>query len=338
MHLAVRADGDADIGYGHLVRTGALAEKFLESGHDVTYATTTTGPVATVCPPDVNVAELPARGDPDPLLASVASADIDAVFVDAYPVDTAYQRTVREAVPLAVHQDDAHHAVCADLFCNWNLYGPDIDHEFVGDAPRTCLGAEYALLRAPIRERAARDPPWREDPERAVVTMGGSDVADLTPAAVRAFDGLGVRVDAVVGPGCSDAQERTVAAAADAVAADVRVVRDPPDLPERLFRADLAVTTAGSTVYELLALGTPFVSRPVVDNQMPIARALRERDAAVVLDRADGEAAIRGGVETLLDSDRRQTLRERGRRLVDGRGTERVAAEVLSLAEDNADA
>jgi len=335
MHLAVRADGSPDIGYGHLVRMGALAEELLDRGHEVTYATTTPGPVETVCPPGVGVAELPDRADPGPLLDHVATADIDAVFSDAYPVDTDYQQALRAAVPLAVHQDDASHAVCADLFCNWNLYGPDLSYEFVGEPPQTCLGTDYALLRTPIRERAARDPPWRTDPERAVITMGGSDVANLTPAAVRAFDGLDLRVDAVVGPGCSDTQAETVAAAADEVTADVRVVRDPPDLPDRLFRADLAVTTAGSTVYELLALGTPFVSRPVVDNQAPIARALREREAAVVLDREDGEGAIRRGVETLLDPDRRRTYRERGRRLVDGRGTERVAGQVLSLAGDN---
>jgi spore coat polysaccharide biosynthesis predicted glycosyltransferase SpsG len=334
MHLAVRADGGPDIGYGHLVRTGALAEELLERGHEVTYATATPGPAETVCPPGVGVTELSDRDDPKSMLDRVV-ANVDAVFADAYPVDTDYQQALRATVPLAVHQDDARHAVCADLFCNWNLYGPDLSYEFVGEHPQTCLGTDYALLRAPIRERAAREPPWRSDPERAVVTMGGSDVSDLTPAAVRAFDGLDLRVDAVVGPGCSDTQVETIAMAADEVTADVRVVRDPPDLPERLFRADLAVTTAGSTVYELLALGTPFVSRPVVDNQAPIARALREREAAVVLDRGDGETAIRRGVDMLLDPDRRRTYRERGRQLVDGRGTERVAGEVLSLAGDN---
>jgi spore coat polysaccharide biosynthesis predicted glycosyltransferase SpsG len=335
MHLAVRADGGPDIGYGHLVRTGALAEELLDRGHEVTYATATPGPVETICPRDVGLAELPARDDPEPMLDYVATAGTDAVFADAYPVETSYQQALRSAVPLAIHQDDARHAVCADLFYNWNLYGPDLSYEFVGDPPRTCLGTDYALLRVPIRERAARDPPWRTDPERAVVTMGGSDVADLTSAAVRAFDGLDLRVDAVVGPGFSDAQAESVAAAADEVAADVRVVRNPPDLPERLFRADLAVTAAGSTVYELLALGTPFVSRPVVDNQAPIARALRDREAAVVLDKEDEEAAIRCGVEMLLDPERRRTYRERGRQLVDGRGTERVVGEFLSLAREN---
>lgn len=48
-----------------------------------------------------------------------------------------------------------------------------------------------------------------------------------------------------------------------------------------MFQADIAVSTANTT-YELLALGTPFVSVPVVANQESIAGALRERDTASV--------------------------------------------------------
>ena len=53
MHLAIRSDGGPDIGYGHLVRTGALAERALEAGDRVTYATRTPGPAREVCPDGV---------------------------------------------------------------------------------------------------------------------------------------------------------------------------------------------------------------------------------------------------------------------------------------------
>lgn len=117
---------------------------------------------------------------------------------------------------------------------------------------RTCDGMTSEKVCP--RDLAVQDPPWRDDPARAVVTMGGSDVAGLTPAAVRAFDDTDVRVEAAIGPGCSAEQVAVVEGAANDLSAVVEVVRDPPDLPERLFQADLAVTTAG-TVYECMALG-----------------------------------------------------------------------------------
>jgi len=338
MHVAVRADGGPSLGYGHLVRTSALATQLLAAGHEVTYATTTPDSIRDDSPDGFETVALPDRANPAPFVEWLEAARPDVVFTDAYPVDTDYQRAVREHVSLVVLQDDSRYAVCADAFVNGNLYANDLDYEFVGGEPRTCLGPDYALLRDDISRLAADDPPWRKRPARALVTMGGSDVAKVTPTAVRAFDGTALCVEVVVGPGFSERQERAVREAARDISTTVEVVRDPPDLPERMFQADFAVSTASTTTYELLALGTPIVSRPVVDNQSLIARALEARDAALVLGRDDGEAAFGRAIETYVtDPELRRTHRERGRELVDGQGTERVAAEILSITQPNHD-
>lgn len=337
MHLAIRADGGPKLGYGHLIRSNALAEEFRSRDNKVTVSTTTPQSARSVFPDTAEIIGLPSRGDPEPFLNWLDANQPDAVFTDSYPVDTEYQRAVRDRIPLAVLQDDDRHAVCADLFINGNLYAPDLDYEFVGDEPKTCIGTDYVLLRSEIRDRAKGEPPWREQPERALVTMGGSDIANLMPTAVRAFDGFDIHVDAIVGPGFSDTQERSIRAAAEEISADVSVARDPDDLVERMFQADFAVSTSSSTTYELLALGTPIISIPVAENQEPIARSLRERDAAYVLERGADTGNFRESIQTQVSSpDQRRAYRNLGWQLVDGRGAERVCAEILSMAEDNA--
>lgn len=336
MQLVVRADGGPEIGYGHLVRTSALAREMLSLGHQVSYATTTPGSVGEVCLDEVNVFELPSRSNPRPFVEWLDEVQPDVVFTDAYPVDTDYQRTVREHTPLVVLQDDARHVVCADVFVNGNLYASAIDHEFDHPHPRTCLGTEYVLLREEIRTRAKEEPPWRESAERALVSMGGSDLIELTPTVLRAFDDVGLTVDVIVGPGFSERQEKEIRSTAEEVSADVRIRRNPDDLPERMFQADIAVTTASTTTYELLALGTPMICLPVADNQEPIATALCDRDLAEVLPPEADADGFRRAIEKYVNDTRiRRERRERGRELVDGRGSERVAAEVLSQADKN---
>lgn len=333
MHLAIRVDGGTQIGYGHLMRTNALVEAILARGHEVTVASTTPDEVQAIFPDGTETVGLASRGDPNPFVDWVDANSPDVVFTDSYPVNTEYQRAIRDRVPLAVFQDDARHAICADIFINGNLYGPDLDYEFLGDKPQTHLGTDYVLLRSDIRNQADAEPPWRDPPERAIVTMGGGDATNQTPTVINAFDGVDIRVDAIVGPGFSETQERAVRAAADAVSADVDVVRDPEDLPARMFAADLAVATASSTTYELLALSTPLVSVPVVDNQEPIATALRDRDAAIVLDRGAGEAAFSRSIDRYLgNAALRRQRRERGRELVDDQGVDRVADAVCEVA------
>ena len=334
--VVIRADGGPAIGYGHLIRSSALAEDLLAAGQTVTVATTTPDAAQAVFPDTADTVELPSGGDAAPFVNWLQTATPDIVFTDAYPVDTAYQQAVRQQVPLAVLQDDARHAVCADLFANGNLYAPDLEYEFVGAPPETCLGTDYVLLRREIQELAATEPPWRDRPERAIITMGGSDIGELTPTVVRAFGRLDLRVDAIVGPGCSERQERAVRTAATETDADVVVTRDPDDLVERMLLADIGVSTASSTTYELLALGTPLVSIPVVDNQEPIATALRQRDAATVLQRGDGEAAFRSAItEYVRKTELRRRRRQEGRQLVDGGGTNRVAAAITELTDQD---
>jgi spore coat polysaccharide biosynthesis predicted glycosyltransferase SpsG len=101
-----------------------------------------------------------------------------------------------------------------------------------------------------------------------------------------------------------------------------------------IFESDLAVTGCGSTTYELLALGTPFVGSVQADNQRPIAEALQEDELATVLDTNpsvdDFGCAIR---ELVGDVDRRRAYRKRGRDRVDGHGAVRVANKLEQLAE-----
>lgn len=325
MQTVIRADGGPDIGYGHLVRTGALAEELLDRGYDVTYATVTPDAVREVCPGSVGTVPLSSKTDVGEFVEELQPLP-DLVVLDSYHADGQYQRRVRRQVPLAVVSDDTRHSVCADVLVNGNLYASNLDYETIGDAPRRCLGPSYLLLRHEIAELVSSDPPFRSPPQRALVTMGGSDMADMTPTVVRAFDGLGVQVDVIAGPGFSQEQETRTRDTARATDTPTTVVRDPDDLPRRMFDADFAVCTASSTTYELLGLGTPVVCLPIADNQAPIADELSKRDLATVLPSDADEAAFRRGLERCLSDDSlRRRRRKDGRCLVDGRGTERVA-------------
>jgi spore coat polysaccharide biosynthesis predicted glycosyltransferase SpsG len=335
MYVVVRADGGPEIGYGHLVRTGALASKLLDRGHKVTYATATPKHVREVCPAGVDMLTIPSRKDPEPVRAFIRG-HADATVVDSYLADGTYQKRLKDVSSLVVIADDTRHQVAADVLVNGNLYAPDLEHDVIGSEPEWCLGPEYLLLRQAITEYASMDPPWRETPTRAIITMGGSDIAELTPTVIRGFDGFDLRVDAIVGPGFTAEQESEIEETAGDVSADVHVVRDPDDLPERMFQSDFSVTTASTTTYELLALGTPIVNFPVVDNQRLIADALREHDAATVLnDTPDVDSFLDGIGDYVNDPPLRRTRREIGRNLVDGQGVNRVYREVLSAADSN---
>jgi len=177
------------MGYGHLVRSSALAEEILSRDASVTYVTNTPDAAEKVCPSNVSVVEIESRTNPETLLDTIESVDI--VVVDSYDADEKYQQVVRDCCPLVLVSDTVG-TVCADIVVNGNLYAPELSYEWTRNEPEWLFGPEYVLLRQVVREYAKRDPPWREDPEWAIIVMGGSDTENLTPTVVRAFGCFGL--------------------------------------------------------------------------------------------------------------------------------------------------
>lgn len=330
MHLALRVDGGPEIGYGHLVRTGALAETVLGHGHTVTCSSTTPNVAASVYPDAVDVLPLDPATEPETFTDWIRREQPDVVLTDSYEVDREYQHLLDSLSPcLAVILDDTRHTVCADILINGNIYALNLEYEYEGNPPKRCLGIEYLLLREEIRTLTAQSAPWRDPPERVLVTMGGSDVRGVTPEVLPAFANTDLLVDVVIGPGFDEELEYEIERIASEVAADIRLSYDPMDLAERMFKSDLAVSAAGSTTYELLALDTPTIGIPQADNQIPIAEALSERGAMIHLP-ANRLNELEETIQSLVsDTEQRWSLRETGEGLIDGRGTERVYKALL---------
>jgi UDP-2,4-diacetamido-2,4,6-trideoxy-beta-L-altropyranose hydrolase len=335
MHVAIRADGGSGIGYGHLVRSRALTEALLTRGHEVTVATTTPDPAQSIFPDSVESVSLPSRSDPEPFVEWLDTTPPDLVFTDSYPVDTAYQQVIRERVPLAVLQDDTRHAVCADLLLNGNLYATDLDYTFRGSPPELCLGSEYVLLRNEIRQLITGEEPFAPTPESLILTMGGNDVQNSTPMildAIEESDYTG-HVTVVIGPGYDNVA--AIRNTATSLSQSVECVRDPADLPMRMCNADIAITSTGTTVYELLGLQTPFIGIPQVTNQKIIADVLETRKLAAVLpEGVQRERIVVALNEFVADIDFRRQIHQRCPIVVDGRGVLRVADQISQLGMD----
>jgi spore coat polysaccharide biosynthesis predicted glycosyltransferase SpsG len=93
--------------------------------------------------------------------------------------------------------------------------------------------------------------------------------------------------------------------------------------------ADLAVTGAGSTCWELACLGVPALSLMIAENQRRIGEELGAAGVIVNLGwHTDvGVERIATSVDGLLYSSfRRLRMSQQGRALIDGKGAARVAS------------
>jgi len=103
-------------------------------------------------------------------------------------------------------------------------------------------------------------------------------------------------------------------------------------LIEHIGWADVAISAAGSTAYELLCAGVPTVAVALADNQAPVANGLAEAGVARCLHARGGELAERlaGEVGMLASPEERARLATRGPATVDGHGAARARDALLA--------
>ncbi|SCF28634.1 Spore coat polysaccharide biosynthesis protein SpsG, predicted glycosyltransferase [Micromonospora viridifaciens] len=340
LRVGLRCDAGPHRGVGHLVRCLALGEEFLARGAHVEL-------LGSVDGVGWAARQLAARGiphhpgpdTPAGLVAVAREHRLDVLVLDSYELDPACAGAVRAAGIHALAVVDGHtRGQDADLYLDQNLGAAT-----VAPADRLLAGTRYALLRREVlaRRPAAPRPAAPVARPRVLAFFGGTDAFGAAPPLTRLLLATGRPMELTVVV-AREALEADLAALRPARGQHLRLVPPTDTLPELIAAADLVVSAAGTSTWELCCLGAPSALVCVVDNQREsYHRVIREGVAAglgelpaLVAAGPDGHAvravAVRTLRELLASADRRAALSARGWSTVDGQGRARVVDAVLA--------
>ena len=342
--LLIRADATIAMGTGHVMRCLALAQAWQDGGGEAAFAVAEVTPAVRArllsesCE-IVSVAGAPGGGDDSARTIAIArEQDASWLVLDGYQFEADYLTQLKGAGVQVLFIDDYGHAgrYSSDFVLNQNV---NAKAELYADrAPHTrlLLGPRYALLR---REFGV----WRDwkravSPvcRRVLVMLGGSDPENLTARVIDAIqlaqiDGL----EAAIVVGGSNPHIAQLQKAADQCGLKIALHKDVTRPADLMAAADVAVSAAGSTCWELCLLGLPSLVIDVADNQTTVAQELHRRGCAIhVGNRTASASRIAEGLRSLVEaSELRESLALRSRELVDGRGAMRVVAEMSGRHE-----
>lgn len=301
--VVLRADAGKNIGYGHFIRTLALAG-YLSDAFDCRYATFAPTDyqrqeILKVCRP----LELPggSRSEfDDAMVEALLPGDI--VVLDNYYFDTGYQRRIVERGCALVCVDDIHarHFVCDLLFtpgpCPAKAFSMEPYTRFYG-------GMEWSFLRRPfidgIMPREARGCIGS-----VVTAIGGADPFNLTGRMVAMLRGLlpDARITVIAG----DTIRLPESVMDEKV--DLRVRVSAAEMVEIFSRSDVGVFPASTICIEAIAAGLPVVAGHYVDNQLEFYRYLEESGAvAPAGSLLESDERLRHNLARALDSVRTAT-------------------------------
>lgn len=262
--IVFRADAGPKIGYGHFMRSLALADMLKDDFENLFY---------TQCPDKyqydcaVEIASLQPLPDDESKfgLFLQALSGNEIVVLDNYFFTTEYQQAIKAKGCRLVCIDDLHdrHYV-ADVVINHGIV--DRRSFSVESYTKLCLGFEWALLRKPFLEAVEADIPAR-DPlkkERSVlVCMGGSDPCNLT---YKVLKNLMARKD-IAFPIRVVAGKQTVLEDLNPERIEIFRQQTAEQMRDLYLKSDVGVLPTSTVCMEAITCGLPLVVGYYVDNQ-----------------------------------------------------------------------
>ncbi|MCG5217250.1 hypothetical protein [Streptosporangium sp. KLBMP 9127] len=307
--VGIRCDAGPATGVGHLVRCVALAEELLARDDEVVFLGDLGGlPWAAAQLERRGFPLIPARQAPETLSAQASGLDLGAIVLDSYALPAETGTALRRAgIPVLAIVDGDIRGQSADLYLDQNL-GAEERHTGLP----VLAGARYVLLRDEVRRLSATPSSGRPN---VLCFFGGTDATGVIPRWVGALVATAVPFSAtVISP----------SGLVPPPGLPISVLPPTDDLPRLMATADLVVTAAGTSIWELLYLGVPTALTWVAGNQRAGYETVVGRGLAAGLG-TDPEAAVPVLRELLASPETRLSYGKRGRQVVDGHGRERVA-------------
>ena len=266
--ICFRADAGVNIGYGHFIRSLALADMLKEEFECVFHVAEPTpyqiGEMQKVCP----YVSLSESTKFEAFLDGLDGTEI--VVLDNYYYTTDYQREIKTKGCKLVCIDDMHdkHYV-ADAVIN-HAPGTKESQFSKEDYTKLYLGPEYLLLRKEFREATCRYTSFKEK-QNVYVCYGGTDELNFTLRACEIIiNNVPRHIDVVVG-GAYEFYDGLVSFANDK---DITIYRNasPEQIVSLLQGSFLAVVPDSMVFFEACCLRRPIICGYDCDNQRFISQ------------------------------------------------------------------
>lgn len=267
--IIFRADASVAIGYGHFIRTLALAD-MLKNDFECHFA--------TVKPTEYQIHEierickcvyLPDGDAHFDFFLSFLQGD-EIVVLDNYFFTTEYHLKIKSKGCVLVCIDDLHdkHYV-ADIVINHSLTNPSLFS--IEPYTKLCIGLEWALLRKPFLQHQKRKKERNIGENKIVICFGGVDSNNFTEKVINALIVVSSvkEIVAIVGDGYVGSEKYP---------ANVKLEYNlsAEKIASLFLSADYAFLSASTICIEALACSVPIAAGYYVDNQKEFYSVLND--------------------------------------------------------------
>lgn len=235
----------------------------------------------------------------------------DFVVVDKYDIQSEYLLDLKSKFKVIYFDDNAElNYYPVDYIINQNIHAQELNYNCLQNT-QLLLGSKYTMLREEFRKN--KNIQIKESIQNALITVGGSDDFNITENIITQLQNLQIKFHVVIGNAFKFKTRLKQYESSNIV------LHENPNMSEIMKKCDIAISTCGSTIYELCFLGIPTIGFIIADNQIKLGNYMNNMGAIKL-----------SNVSELKENILKLTYNERTRmskiqkNIIDGKGVFRV--------------
>ena len=340
----IRIDVNNHIGMGHAMRCLSIADALKQLGEEIIFITADDNGKALIEDRGYEIACLNQRWDEpeqelEKLVSYVQINSGKCILVDKYEVTERYLKELQKVIKV-VYIDDLNKFIypCDALISYANYYEKfQYEKQYEKDV-KLLLGPRYVPLRKEYSNRKEKKITDRGN--HVVFLSGGTDNYGVTLAFLKELNKQQVlgtyQIRIICGAFHKDIEVIQKMAKNHE---NIEVLVQVKDMWNYMEWADIAISAGGTTLYELSACGTPFISYSIADNQLDNVRCFEKENHIYYA--GDMRENLQQNMEKLVsklnflreDKGQREMISKSLQQLVDGNGSLCIAKALCDWIE-----
>ena len=254
MKVVFRVDGNKKIGLGHIMRCLALADSLRKMGAEILFITKDydkkiVEKISEKCHVKVIPKHLDTKEDLKSTIKLFQAFNADIIITDSYDIDEEYLNELKNTGVFLISIYDLNKiSFPSDIVINPNLFAENLQYKTKDSKCKYLLGPKYFMFRTEFIKPRKKARLIRKHANRVLVSMGGSDLQDLTIKVIRALSEIeNLNVKIVAGPAYDSISDlKHIVKHIVSELKNYEIVVNPENIAELMLWCDLAVIAGGS--------------------------------------------------------------------------------------------
>lgn len=341
-----RADGNKEVGSGHVMRCKAIAHSLRDLGQECIFIAADNSMRDQILADKFEFICLNSKWQNLELEIEKITDIIEknrpqAMVLDSYFVTEKYTRNLSKKTKIIYIDDYTNYFADCSMVINYSFYCNKEAYTNLYETKKAktklLLGQQYAPLRAEFKFKR-RITESKQVPEKILITTGGTDEF-----------GVGEKIAEFI---CNKIPQGKVILVAGSLSTNLAKLKKlekryinlelkvtPPNMVELMQKSDIAISAGGTTLYELCACEVPTICFSLADNQKQGVKWLHEHDIMISIgDVRDSIEEFFNKLNHVFDKmfnsyELRRYYKQKLTDLVDGLGSERIAKEIIEMVD-----